>query len=134
MPRRLRGWVAAVVMMGGTGAASCTLINQRDSDQCSSNSDCTARGSSFTNSICGIDGLCIAVSLPGAGGGGAWRPSQNRLLGRRKGRLLGCGRFQQNDDLAALNLHALSPLLLRRTDGAANVGLGEGGGASAHRP
>ena len=75
--------------------------------------------------------------LPGggaAGEGGAWCPSQDDLPGFFKGDFLGCG-WRDADDYRALadaHLDFRRAGLFRGADGAGDVGLRDGGGASAH--
>jgi hypothetical protein len=51
-------------------AAGCTLINQVDEQQCATNADCTRRGGAFATSVCGVQGVCVALRVEEAGAGG----------------------------------------------------------------
>jgi hypothetical protein len=66
-PMQLRKWLGILLV---SITAGCTLLNQTEELQCSSNRDCTQRGGPFSNSICGSQGVCIALQLNSGGEGG----------------------------------------------------------------
>jgi hypothetical protein len=61
--RRAIQLIAATSLAVGTGA--CSLLFAPNEDQCSSDTDCTARGAAFASTRCSADNVCIASVGPG---------------------------------------------------------------------
>src|ERR1700761_6771278 len=47
-------------LLGGTG---CSLVVKTDSEQCTVDADCTARGAAFANTVC-TEHVCVAQADP----------------------------------------------------------------------
>jgi hypothetical protein len=63
LSRFLAGTALTAIVLGG---AACSLVLKTDSEQCNTNSDCTARGTAFANTMC-TNNVCVANGLPDSG-------------------------------------------------------------------
>src|ERR1700733_472900 len=68
-PRGVQAFLALALACGS--AAGCSFLLHSDASQCSSDSDCMARGPAFEGTTCEVTtGTCVSSNLGDGGGGG----------------------------------------------------------------
>lgn len=69
LDRQPRKIISLGVLLG-VCLVSCSLINQVEEHQCTSNAECLIRGGAFANSRCSQEGICVPLVVEQAGNGG----------------------------------------------------------------
>lgn len=59
-------WVIRLLPLSLVGLVACSFVVSSKADQCSTNADCTARGSAFAGMVCSAQHVCVD---PNGGGG-----------------------------------------------------------------